>query len=420
MISVPKIFSLIPACTPSLVATRHRDEEVHPRELGLTEDIVEGIWQRVLSLYKTRTHPALGICLRRRGQIALYGHVGHSHGNHPGGRGVKRRADDKTLFNLFSASKAITAMLIHSLVEDRVFHLDDALSQYLPEFRGQRKETITIRQLLNHRAGIPMLPVDEESLDLLSNQREIVRRLCQASPTFRPGKTLSYHALSAGFLLAEAVERTTGRSLREELRARILEPLELEYLNYGVDAETAPLVAENAVTGFPAPWPMTRVIKRALGVGINEAIEAANDARYLTAVVPSGNVVGRTEELCRFYQCLLDRGRYKDKQVFTESTVRRALSEQSYLEFDRTLMLPMRYSLGFMLGGDFVSFFGKQSSHAFGHIGLTNVVGYADPERDIAVALMSTGKGFFHHGIWSWLQIMYGIAASVPTDGRVY
>ena len=89
-----------------------------------------------------------------------------------------------------------------------------------------------------------------------------------------------------------------------------------------------------------------------------------------------------------------EEGTLDGTQIFERKTVRRAIAETSYLEVDTTLMMPVRYSMGFMLGGDYLSFYGMGTPRAYGHLGFTNVLAYADPERDISVAFANTGKPF--------------------------
>jgi len=54
--------------------------------------------------------------------------------------------------------------------------------------------------------------------------------------------------------------------------------------------------------------------------------------------------------------------------------------------------MPIAYGNGFMLGNDSLSLFGWQHPNAFGHLGLSNVICWADPDRELAVALLTTGK----------------------------
>ena len=74
----------------------------------------------------------------------------------------------------------------------------------------------------------------------------------------------------------------------------------------------------------------------------------------------------------------------------------------------------MKYGLGFMLGDELVSFYGPGTPAAFGHLGFTNVLAWADPERDISVALMNNGKPFITPELVAWMRIMWTIGARIP------
>jgi len=68
--------------------------------------------------------------------------------------------------------------------------------------------------------------------------------------------------------------------------------------------------------------------------------------------------------------------------------------------------------MGFMLGADHMSFYGQHTPKAFGHLGFTNVLAWADPEREISVALMNNGKPFISTGLLAWLNVPLTIAAA--------
>jgi CubicO group peptidase (beta-lactamase class C family) len=116
-------------------------------------------------------------------------------------------------------------------------------------------------------------------------------------------------------------------------------------------------------------------------------------------------------------QLLLDGGTLDGVRVFETRTIERAIAEQTYLEVDFTLGAPIRYSMGFMLGGRLASLYGLRTQRAFGHVGFTNVFVYADPSRDVAVALMTTGKPALSPGLARTLMIMQTIAHRMPRDG---
>ena len=110
----------------------------------------------------------------------------------------------------------------------------------------------------------------------------------------------------------------------------------------------------NYFTGPPPLPPFSQLFQRALGVSFQEVVALSNDPRFFTAIIPAANVVATANDASRFYQLLLDGGELDGVRVFEARTVRRATTEQSYLELDLTLGLPFRYGMGFMLGADLV------------------------------------------------------------------
>ena len=103
-------------------------------------------------------------------------------------------------------------------------------------------------------------------------------------------------------------------------------------------------------------------------------------------------------------------------RVFAPRTVRRAVAEHRAFQIDGVIKLPVRYGLGFMLGGENISFYGRGTPRAFGHLGFTNVLAWADPERDISVAFMNTGKPLITPELVLWMRIMWAIADRIPRD----
>lgn len=402
------------------VTTRDAAAEIDPRQVGLTHKGVDEIWSSVVRLYETGLHPAIALCVRREGRVVIDRAIGHAHGNRPspppGATLVP--ATPRTLFNIYSASKAMTAMVVHLLDERRLLHLDDPVAEYLPEFGKHGKDWITLRHILTHRAGIPAIPDGARiDLELLADPRRVVDLLCEARPVSVPGRRLAYHALTGGFILGAVVERITGRDIRAFWESEVLAPLGFEHLSYGVPAADVPAVAENVFTGPPTIPLYATILKKAFGVGIREACDLSNDPRFLTAVVPAGNIIGSANEACRFFELLLRGGELDGVRVFGRRTVQRAIMEQTFLEVDSTIGLPVRYGMGFMLGSKWVSFWGHDTPRAFGHVGFTSVSVYADPDRDISVALMTTGKPMISLGQLTWLNVPRTIARVTTRRG---
>jgi CubicO group peptidase (beta-lactamase class C family) len=381
---------------------------VNPREVGVARAGVEGVWAAVEHLYRSGMHPAIQVCVRRRGQVLIDRAIGHAIGNGPDDppQAPKTLVTPATPFNIFSASKAITAMLIHLLDERDVIRLDDRVCEYIPEFAVRTKQWITIRHVLIHRAGLPNPPAGAMDLDRLADPEGIVRLIADMQLAGRPGRQLAYHAVTGGFILGELVRRVTGRTIRALLDTEIRRPLGFRWLGYGVRPDEVPAVVRNYFTGPPALPPLSTILRRALGIDFRRATAMANDPRFLTGIVPSANVVTTANELSRFYQLLLNGGALDGVRVFDPRTIRRAISEQSYLEFDFTLGLPFRYGMGFMLGGQWLSPYGPDTQYAFGHIGFTNIVAWADPERQVAAAILTSGKPLVYPALYWGFEIM--------------
>ena len=168
-----------------LEAVTDRGQEFGERELCRA---VEAVWSSALALYRTGVHPALQLCVRHRGRVVLDRAVGYASGNAPTDRGEapRVRVSTSTPFRLYSASKAVTAMVIHKLDEQQILHINNHVCDYVPEFGRHHKQWITVRHLLSHRAGIPNVPPEAMDLDLLSDPERICEILCDARPATRP------------------------------------------------------------------------------------------------------------------------------------------------------------------------------------------------------------------------------------------
>jgi CubicO group peptidase (beta-lactamase class C family) len=165
----------------------------------------------------------------------------------------------------------------------------------------------------------------------------------------------------------------------------------MRYFSYGLNKRDRARAALNTTTGLNSSL-VNRALATVFGTHPDRAVEMTNDPRFYSAIVPSANLYATAEEVSRFYQMLLDKGRWQGKQILDPLTVQQATRSLGGFHLDRSLLLPMRYSAGFMLGGSPVGMYGLDSQFAFGHLGYANIVCWADPQRDIAVSLMNTGK----------------------------
>lgn len=345
----------------------------------------DAIWRSMKQFYRAGMNPGMSLAIRHRGELVFNRALGYA--DMDTGRLLK--VDDPVC--LFSASKAVTATLVHLLVDDGSLKLSDKVADYVPEFAVNGKQDISILDLLAHRAGIPR--IKDASAELLFDTDEAIRRLLAATPESSAGKRQAYHAVTGGFVLGELIERVTGKPLNQVLDERLRQPLGMRYFHYGIHGAEQHKVPRHYLTGYN-PAPIDAFIKHAVGAKLGEAVDVSNDARFMDAVVPAGNLYATAEETTRFYQLLLDGGNWQGQQLLGRDTIHQATRPVSrFMELDASLLLPVRFSAGFMLGARVLSLFGTNTQRAFGHLGFVSITTWADPARQLSVALMTTGKG---------------------------
>ena len=375
------------------------------------------VWSRVQELYRVGVHPAIQLCIRHQGRIVLDRAIGHARGalpdDAPGPDAERIRTG--TPVNLFSAAKAVTAIVMHKLEGDGVLRLDEPVAAYLPGFERHGKGRITLHQVLTHRAGIPVMPAEALDLDVLDDPGAVLEYVLDLRPMHKAGTAPAYHALTGGFVMEAVVRQLTGKSLRELLVRDIKRPLGLGWFDYGVSRAATRRVAQNVMTGPRLPRPLSKFMRRLLGIAWEEAVELSNDPRFLAGVIPSANVITTARDAATVYQCLLEGGSLDGKRVFAPSTVAKLTHVQSTrLEIDRMIGMPVRYGNGFMMGSRTISFYGWNHPRAFGHVGMSNTFTWADPDRDLVVALLTTGKPILGPHLLAFPRMMAEIHAAFP------
>lgn len=404
----------IPRDLDSVITIDSR-KEVDPRELGLLQSDVDRIWDSIIRMYKTGVHPAITACIRHQGKVLLSRAIGHVRGNGPndGPESQKVLATPDTPMCLYSTSKGITALLMHILQEEGLINVSDPVAFYAPEFARKGKDNITIHQILAHRGGIPGLPKDV-ALEVLWDEDQTWDLLCDAEPIVTDGSKLAYHAITGGFVLERVIRKVTGEDINAYIARKIREPMGMKYFSYGIEDEYRDDLAQTYATG-PRPGPlMSAFIKRALGTDIASLEEICNDPRFQQAIIPAGNLAGTAEEASRFFQMMLNGGKWGRRRICSERTVARAVQEFGNRTLDRTLFIPMRFSAGLMLGDEPFGVWGPNSRQAFGHVGLVNKFAWADPQRDMSAAVLTSGIPIIAHHIPALLNVLRSIGNTIP------
>ena len=382
-------------------------EEVAPESAGLTQAKIDKIVADLECLYRSGAHPGMTFALRKGGKLVLNRALGHARGNAP----IDARDAEKVLIKpetpvcLFSASKAVTAILAHKLAEEGGIELDAPVARYWPAFGRKGKALITVRDILSHRGGIPGLALDpqDRAVEKLNDWEWICDHIANA----KVGRLrmVAYHAITGGFVIGEIIQRVTGKPFVDYHEEKLRKPLGMKHFTYGLPKKYRGDVAENAVAGMPVTFPIGPVVQRALIVPFNEVVTASNTEAFMDAVIPAGNIYATAEETSRFFQMLLDGGVYNGKVILKNETIHRAVKPVGYPIPDATLMIPMHYSEGMMMGGP-MSLYGPFTTGAYGHLGFMNILGWADPKRDISCALLVTGKAILGPHLVPWMKLL--------------
>ncbi|WP_237318192.1 serine hydrolase domain-containing protein [Streptomyces sp. JJ36] len=324
-----------------------------------------------------------------------------------------------------SATKGVAAAVPHLLHQRGTLDLDAPVGTYWPEFKAQGKERVLVRQLLSHRAGLPVLDrplTPAEALDGASGPAAMTAQ----APAWEPGTTHGYHAQTYSWLLGELVLRVTGRTLGRWLAEEVTGPLGLD-LWLGTPPAAEPRIAP--LTGIAAPprpaaaglrvrakqhvadaWRDPGSLTRR-AFGAVEPLPDENDPAYHAAELAASGGVATARALSRFYAALI--GDLEEEPpgagagvgagadaaaggvgaapaarcLFTPATLAQARAQESHGP-DRVLLVGTRFGLGYMLHDASSPMLGPGS---FGHPGRGGSLAFADPDTGTAFAYVTNG-----------------------------
>ena len=202
-----------------------------------------------------------------------------------------------TKFRIGSVTKQFTAALVLQLVEEGKIKLDGRVTDYLPEYRKDTGDKVTVHHLLNHTSGIPSytgLPgfFANESRNSFG-VKDFVKKFTGGDLEFEPGSNFRYNN-SGYFLLGAIIEQVTGKPYARVLQERIFDPLGMKDTGYDLHN---PLIKKRA-------W------------GYQNTPDGYTNAAYLDMTIPyaAGSIYSTVEDLYKWDQAL-----YENKILSAES-----------------------------------------------------------------------------------------------------
>lgn len=273
---------------------------------------------------------------------------------------------EDTIFDLASLTKPIvTATLIHQLVEQGRLDLDDAVSEHLREFGAQGKEHVTIRQLLLHTGGLPIVnPLG----DYAGGPVQAYQRVFDLRLAMPPGQGYLYGDISY-IVLGALIERVAGEPLDVLARRRIFEPLGMRDTGFRPALHERHRIAPTEVAD-ERPIPLIH--------------GEVHDPRawLLGGVAGNAGLFSTADDVARFARMLLNDGELEGARI---------LSRGSVQELTRPHLLPGAVrSPGWDIASPYAKARGLHlSPRAFGHGGYTGTSLWIDPELDLFVSFSS-------------------------------
>ncbi len=289
-------------------------------------------------------------------------------------------------FCIFSATKPMVSLTVTLLIDEEALALTDTVGAYVPELAPAGLGDITIEQLMLHTGGFPNAPMSGAD-----GGDRVLRRA--AFTTWRsewePGTRFEYHYESAHWVLADLIDRVTGRDFREVVHERITAPLGLPRgLGLALD-DTDNICDLVSVTPETDEDPILRF----------------NTAAVRASGNPAGGAFMTAAELATFYQALLHNrapgsgsgpGSGTCSQIWPAHVLDDLTTNIRCTLPDPMMGVGANRTLGLVLAGDdgmhemrYAIFGHHCSPGSFGHAGMHGQVAWADPATGISFAFLS-------------------------------
>ena len=276
--------------------------------------------------------------------------------------------DTNAMFLLASISKTISIAAVMTLFDDGLFGLDDRVQRYIPEFQGDGREKITIRQLMTHLSGLPdQLPENSRLRASHASLSEFAAATVKTPLLFEPGTRYSYSSMAI-LLATEIARRISDRSIADLAHERIFKPLQMTRSAMGLGAFKM------------SDFVMNQVERAAPEAGAGDPSTKSwdwNSPYWRKLGAPWGTAHGSAADLARFLHEFL----HPTGRILKPETIKLMIGNQNPPGFQPR-------GLGFELGQ--IGNTPRLSNETFGHTGSTGTICWADPSTDSICVILTT------------------------------
>ncbi|MEO1022833.1 MAG: glycoside hydrolase family 3 N-terminal domain-containing protein [Bacteroidota bacterium] len=278
------------------------------------------------------------------------------------------RVREQSLYDLASVTKVLgTTTLIMRLIDQKKLSLDDRISIYLPAFDIPEKKDITIRDLLLHQSGLPPYIAPKST----SRSKEaILSQVASVQLAYPPRSKFAYSDL--GFIiLGQVIEQVTNQSLEEVLETEIARPLSL------TSTFANPYQKGQQILNRVAPTEIDRQYKRGRIHGrVHDEL-----AYRMDGLAGHAGLFSTVSDVAQWVYMLMNKGYIHGSSYINPETLAQFTSNQSGF---------VPRGLGFDLKSSEYSTAGDlASASAFGQLGFTGTSIWVDPDKNMAVVLLT-------------------------------
>lgn len=325
--------------------------------------------------------------------------------------GTRAPWEADTLTQVFSMTKGMAALAIAVAHSRGLLDYEERIATYWPEFAQQGKEAITLRLLLDHRAGLSAV---DEPLDLetLRNHERLDAILARQKPAWSPGTRHGYHMWTQGWYLSALMRRVDPqhRGLGQFFQDEVAEPLGLEFY-MGLppsipDTRVSTLKTVNKLSVLLNldKVPYLKSVLSPLKSG-SVTYRTVMNPRVLTdhsnynkpqlraLEAPSANGIGQARSMAKAYSVFATRGAELGIRSDTFDALTAPAAEPPEGWRDEVLLVDTSYSLGFVK--PFHGFQFGASDKAFGCAGAGVGFAFADPDTQVGFAYASNKMSFY-------------------------
>lgn len=310
-----------------------------------------------------------------------------------------------TLVTVWSTTKGMSATAMAVAHSRDLFDLEEPVAAYWPEFAQAGKEAITVRQLLEHEAGLAVI---DQALDLdtVGDPERLATPLAAQRPSWRPGSARGYHAQSLGWYESQLLRRVDpeGRTIGRYFAEEVAEPLGVEFyigLPRSICRDRIATFVGGSKLGMALHFrevpsavlrrmlnPRSMTFKAFTNPRAVTKLPDINKPGLLEIELPSVNGTGTARALATVYGDLATGGARLGLQPGTIAELERAQPPASDLIFG----IDSAFRFGFMKPFPILPF--GSSGRAFGHSGSGGSFAYADPDLGIGYAYVMNRNGY--------------------------